>query len=113
MAEEPHIYRVIFHNQGQVYEVFAREIFQSELMGFIEVEGYLFGSRTQMVVDPSEEKLKSEFAGVSSTLLPLHSIIRIDEVEKEGIAKITDADGKVTPFPVPFFGGPGGSGERR
>jgi hypothetical protein len=101
MAEEPHIYRVIFHNQGQIYEVFAREIFQSELIGFIEVEGYLFGSRTQMVVDPSEEKLKSEFEGVERSYIPMHAIVRIDEVEKEGQARIKEVKGdKVMPFPT-------------
>jgi len=101
MAEEPHIYRVIFHNQGQIYEVFAREIFQSELHGFIEVEGYLFGSRTQMVVDPSEEKLKSEFEGVERSYIPMHAIVRIDEVEKEGQARIKEVKGdKVMPFPT-------------
>ena len=39
MAEDAHIYRVIFHSHGQIYEVFAREIYQSELHGFIEIEG--------------------------------------------------------------------------
>ncbi|MDZ7827626.1 MAG: DUF1820 family protein [Gammaproteobacteria bacterium] len=101
MAEEPHIYRVIFHNQGQIYEVFAREIFQSELMGFIEVEGYLFGSRTQMVVDPSEERLEKEFEGVERSYIPMHAIVRIDEVEKEGPARIKEVKGdKVMPFPT-------------
>jgi len=101
MAEEPHIYRVIFHNQGQIYEVFAREVFQNELIGFIEVEGYLFGSRTQMVVDPSEEKLKSEFEGVERSYIPMHAIVRIDEVEKEGQARIKEVKGdKVMPFPT-------------
>ncbi len=113
MARE-RIYRVIFHNQGKVYEVYAGEVGEGGMLGFVRVGSLSFGERSQLVVDPSEEKLKSEFAGVRSTLVPLHCIIRIDEVEKEGIAKITDADGKVTPFPVPFFsGGPGGGGERR
>jgi hypothetical protein len=33
----------------------------------------------------------------------MHAIVRIDEVEKEGVAKITDTKGgKVTPFPMPL-----------
>ena len=33
----------------------------------------------------------------------MHSIVRIDEVEKEGVAKITSNGGeKVTPFPLPM-----------
>ncbi|MBV1881554.1 MAG: DUF1820 family protein [Pseudomonadales bacterium] len=105
------IFRVIFVNQGQVYEVYAREIFQSELYGFIEVEEFVFGERTQVVVDPSEEKLKAEFSGVKRSYLPMHSIIRIDEVEKEGVSKICDSAGStVTPFPHFPVGGPSKGG---
>jgi hypothetical protein len=93
-------YKVIFYHQDQVFEVFARAIYQSEMYGFIEVEEFVFGERSQLLVDPGEEKLKSEFAGVKRSYIPMHSIIRIDEVEKEGEAKIREAKGaKITPFP--------------
>ena len=46
MANTP-IYKVMFVNQNQVYEVYARQIFQSELYGFIEIEEFVFGERTQ------------------------------------------------------------------
>ena len=95
-------YRVIFHNQGQIYELYAREIYQSDLYGFIEVEGFVFGERSQMVVDPGEEKLKAQFGGVQRSFIPMHAIVRIDEVEKEGIGKISDAKGdNITHFPMP------------
>jgi hypothetical protein len=33
----------------------------------------------------------------------MHAIIRIDEVEKEGVAKVTESSGSnITPFPVPI-----------
>jgi hypothetical protein len=101
MATIP-IYKVIFLNQGQVFEVYAREIYQSEMYGFIEVEEFVFGERTQMLVDPAEEKLKNEFAGVKRSFIPMHSIVRIDEVEKEGVGKVTEAkgDGKIAHFPA-------------
>ena len=38
----------------------------------------------------------------------MHSVIRIDEVNKQGTAKITDvsgAEGKVMPFPIYTQGG--------
>ena len=89
MAKDP-IYRVSFYNQGQVYEVYARQIFQSELMGFIEVEEFAFDERSGMIVDPGEEKLKSEFSNVKRSFIPMHSVVRIDEVEKQGTAKISD-----------------------
>jgi hypothetical protein len=81
------------------------------LFGFVEVEELIFGARSSVVVDPSEEKIKSEFEGVRKTYLPMHSIMRIDEVEKQGTSKITSADGSnVTQFPVPMYTPPGGQG---
>jgi hypothetical protein len=98
-----HIYRVLFHNQGQIYEVYAHSIYQSELYGFVEVEDYTFGNRSQSIIDPSEDRLRNEFDGVQRSFIPMHAIVRIDEVEKEGVAKITDSKGdKVTPFPIPL-----------
>lgn len=99
MSAKP-IYKVIFHNQNQVYEVYARAIYQSDMYGFIEVEEFLFGEHTQVIVDPAEEKLKTEFNNVSRSYIPMHSVIRIDEVTKEGQGKITELGGdKVTQFP--------------
>jgi hypothetical protein len=113
MAAEP-IYKVIFVNQNQVFELYARQIYQSDLYGFIEVEEYVFGERTQIVVDPAEERLKNEFAGVKRSYIPMHAIIRIDEVEKEGAVRIREAkgDSKVATLPLPglrpHFGAGGG-----
>ena len=98
------IYKVIFMNQGQVYEIYARSISQGGLFGFIEVEEIVFGERSSVVVDPSEEKLKSEFENVKRTYLPMHAIIRIDEVDKQGVSKISSVDGdNVSPFPMPVY----------
>lgn len=99
------IFRVIFHNQGNVYELYAREVSQKDFYAFVEVGEIIFGERSKLVLDPSEEQLKSQFAGVKRTLIPLHSIVRIDEVDKEGKNKIlsTGQDkGNITPFPLPM-----------
>jgi hypothetical protein len=105
------IYKVIFMNQGKVYEVYAKSVSHGSLFGFIEVEELVFGARSSVVVDPSEEKIKTEFEGVKKTYLPMHSVLRIDEVDKQGTSKITSADGSnVTPFPVPMYSPPGGRG---
>jgi len=104
------IYKVIFHNQGKVYEVYARGVSQGSLFGFIEVEKLLFGQKTTVVVDPSEESLKTEFDGVERFYIPMHAVIRIDEVEKQGAARITEAGregGSVSTFPVPVYPPPG------
>lgn len=106
------IYKVIFVNQGQVYEIFAHSVGQGDLFGFVQVEALTFGQRAQVVVDPSEEKLKTEFSGVKRTYIPMHAIVRIDEVEKEGVGKISDANGNVTQFPLSMYG-PNGPGEKK
>jgi hypothetical protein len=95
-------YRVIFHSQGKIYEVFARDVHQSSMYGFIEVEKLLFGEKSSVVVDPSEEQLKLEFNGVQRSYIPIHAIIRIDEVSRQGHGKVREAaEGeKVTPLPV-------------
>lgn len=98
------LYKVVFMNQGQVYEVYARQVAHGEMFGFITIEELVFGERTTLVVDPSEEKIKSEFASVKRTFLPMHSIIRIDEVDKEGVSKISKAEGSnVAQFPMPVY----------
>lgn len=109
------IYRVIFRNQDSVYKIHARKVSQGELYTFVEVEEILFGERGGVLVDPSEERLKSEFAGVRRTYIPLQAVVRIDEVEKEGVNKILPVAGSpanVTPFPVtvPPPGGRSGKG---
>ena len=100
MSSQP-IYKIIFHNSGQVYEIFARQIYQSDMWGFVEVEQLVFGERSQILVDPGEEKIKNEFSGVKRSYIPLPSIVRIDEVDKEGPARVSDGGGaKIAPFPV-------------
>lgn len=100
------IYKVIFTSHGQVYEVYAKSVSQGSLFGFVEVEGLLFGEKTTVVVDPSEENLQREFSGVERTYIPLHTIVRIDEVEKRGPSKmhaVPESSGKVTPLPTPIY----------
>jgi hypothetical protein len=90
-------------SQGQVYEIYARNVSHGDLFGFVAVEKLVFGERTTVVVDPSEEKIKTEFENVRRTYLPMHSIIRIDEVDKQGASKVSKIEGNVTQFPVPIY----------
>ena len=97
-----HVYKVIFHNQDKVYEIYAERFSESDIFGFIEVDSIVFGETSSVVVDPSEERLKNEFNDVRRFYVPVHSIIRIDEVAKQGAAKIKDVNNSpaiVTPFP--------------
>jgi hypothetical protein len=100
----------MFVNQGKVYEVYARKVSHGDLFGFIEVEELLFGERSTVVLDPSEERIKGEFEGVKRTFLPMHSVLRIDEVKKQGTSKITAVEGaggaNIAQFPMPLYGSP-------
>jgi len=95
------IYKIVFVNQGKVYEIYAKTVRQGDLYGFVEIEELIFEPSTSIVVDPTAEKLQEEFSGVYRTRVPIHAVIRIDEVEKHGPAKITEFDGhsNITPFP--------------
>lgn len=87
------LFRVVFTNQGKVYEVYARKVGEASMLGFIAVEGLVFGERSSVVVDTTEERLRTEFEGVKRFHVPMHSVIRIDEVEKQGTARILALEG--------------------
>lgn len=112
MSSQP-IYKILFLNQGKVYEIYAKRVSHGALFGFVEVEKLVFGTRSTVVVDPSEERIRTEFEGVTRTYLPLHSILRIDEVEKQGVSKVTNIEGgsNVAQFPMPMYSPPGSGGK--
>jgi len=109
-----HIYRIMFVNQGKVYEVYARKVSHGGLLGFVEIDELVFGERTTVVLDPAEERVKTEFAGVKRSFLPIQSVLRIDEVRQQGVSKISPLEaplegrGSVTPFPGTLFNLPAG-----
>ncbi len=106
MMQTKSIYRIIFHSQGSIYELYARDVTQGAMFAFVEIGDIIFGERSKLVLDPSDEKLKAEFSGVKRTYIPLHAVVRIDQVEKEGQAKIRpggeSASGNIAPFPMPM-----------
>ena len=106
MTKKRTLYKIVFQSQGQIVELYARQVGQGVLFGFVEVEELVFGARSQVVVDPSEESLRNEFGDAKRLFLPLHAVIRIEEVDKEGPARVRSAPegaGLVTPFPIPIL----------
>ena len=99
------IFRITFINQGKVYQLHAESVRQGELYGFVEISALLFDEHTTMVIDPAEEKLKAEFAGVARIQVPMHAVVRIDEVDRRGQNKILELDSRdnVTTFPTPIY----------
>ena len=104
MPSKKKLYKITFSNQGKLYELYANEVSNSNLLGFIEIESLVFGEKTSLVVDPSEEKIKTEFEGVKRTYVPMHSVLRIDEVYEQGVSKVSKAEGgNVTQMPNTVF----------
>ena len=102
MTKNSTIYRVVFVQNDEIVELYAKHIAEMESMfGFIAVEGFMFGEKSTVVVDPSEERLKALFSGVKRTYIPMQEVVRIDEVEKQGTSKITPLPkgSVVSPFP--------------
>lgn len=100
MAEDKRLYRVSYVNRDKVYELYCEQVYTADMWGFIALEGFVFGSKTDVLIDPAEEKLKQQFEGVERSFVPLQAIIQIDQVEKRGIPRVTDAKGTVTAFPT-------------
>ena len=96
------LFRIAFLNHGKVYELFCAGVCTSGLLGFVEVSGLQFSDQDSVVVDPTEEKMRDEFEGVEILHLPLHSVLRVEQVVKKGPSVIRDRESgeKVTPFPV-------------
>jgi len=88
------VFRIRFQHQDQLIDLYAHGVSQSSMMAFVELSELIFDTKTDVVIDPSEEKIKAEFGGVKSTYIPVHAIIRIDEVEKTGPNKIRPLDSK-------------------
>lgn len=103
MSEKSALYRVQFISNGEQYDLYVREIVQGHMFGFIEIADFVWNTHTTVLVDPSHEKLKSEFEQVTRTYIPMHNVLRIDQVKKQGLSKITELDTKVTQFPSPIY----------
>lgn len=88
MATKKLLYRVRFRNEDKALEVYCRHVDQTELFGFIEISDFVWGGKSDIILDPSEQEVRTEFSGVKRAQIPMHAIIRIDQVEKGGKAKV-------------------------
>src|SRR3569833_2059056 len=80
MSRGDTLYKGNFHNCGKLYELHAKKVHASAgLLGFVEVEGLMFDNGSTLLVDPTAERLKAEFAGTRRLYLPMRS----EEVEKQ------------------------------
>jgi hypothetical protein len=98
------LYKITFHNAGKIYELYARRVASSSLWGFTEVADLVFDVNEGVVVDPTEERLRDEFANTRVLHLPMQSVVRVEEVDRKAPISIRDAgtgEKVVMPFPMP------------
>lgn len=97
------LHKVTFLSQGKSVQLYARHVASSHLWGFTEVGELVFdGTGEGLVVDPSEERLREEFKDTTTLHIPMHAIVRVEEVSRRGAVAIRDAAGgdKIMPFPI-------------
>jgi len=96
------LYKITFQSQGRTLELYARHVDTSALWGFTQVGEIEFEHSEGIVVDPTEEKLREEFKNTKVLHLPMHCIVRVEEVEKRGPLAIRDtvSGEKIMPFPI-------------
>jgi len=102
VSKHSSMYKVVFLNQGKVYELFCAAVDSSSLWGFVELSGLTFDAESSLVVDPTEERMREEFADTELLILPIQSVMRVEKVKRKGSSVIRDKDSgeKVTPLPV-------------
>lgn len=98
------LYKVTFLSGGKSYELYARNVYSSELWGFTTIADIVFEDQKEsLIIDPAEDRLREEFQHTKALHLPIQTILRIEEVAQRGSAQIRDAEtgDKITPFPMP------------
>jgi len=97
------MFKVAFLNQGKVYELFCEKVSGSDLSyGFVEISGLIFERDDSVVIDPTEERMREEFEDVEVLHVPIHAVIRVEQVKRRGTCVIRDSKSgeKVTPLPL-------------
>lgn len=72
------IYRILFAQQKEIKEIYAQYISEETLVGFIEADTLLDYDPSTAIVDYTE---------VRRCYIPLHNILRIDEVNPQSAEK--------------------------
>ncbi len=86
--KQKRLYRINYITNKEVYELYAEGVNTQDMLGFISISGLVFDQQSKVVIDPIEERLKTEFKGVKTLHLPLQNILKIEEVEQKKSCKI-------------------------
>ena len=76
------LYRIIFLQEEEVYELYTEYLSEDSLVGFIEIESLYFN---ETFLYRSEEEMRKKFAHVTRVYIPVQHILRIDAMAKTGM----------------------------
>ena len=97
---EKALYRIRFRTEESVYELCATNLYQTDMIGFVVIEGITFRDQGGVIANPAEERLRDEFKDSEKVYIPMHAIIRIDQVREQRVAKILPLDSSKALYPL-------------
>ncbi|MBI4084121.1 MAG: DUF1820 family protein [Candidatus Lambdaproteobacteria bacterium] len=102
-------FKVSFTNENELFELCVRTVGPSDIYGMVELAGFIF-PEGKLVYNPSEERIKREFAEIRRTFIPYHAIVRIDEVSdsRQSEFKVVPLDPARRPVRDPMLKKPEG-----
>ena len=76
------IYRILFRHESHKIELYARRVFPSDFLGLVRIEDLIFfEDKNSLLINPMDDKIKKEFADTRVLHIPLHCLLRIEELK--------------------------------
>lgn len=76
------LFKIIYTQRDVVHEIYAEQVSESDMYGFIVVEDLFYDEQLELLPETAEEKPR--FAEeVQRTYIPIHAVIRIDEIQRK------------------------------
>ena len=76
------LYKICFQSaEAEKLELYAEAVVTADIFGFVEVSGIVFIDSSELIITPEDDKVRKIFKNTVRTLIPLASIVRIDEIQ--------------------------------
>ena len=75
------LYKITFMNEKhEPLQIYAGKVHMSDILGLVEASDIMFIDSSEVIINPEDDKIKKLFHNVAATMIPINSLIRIDEV---------------------------------
>lgn len=83
------IYKIIFYDEEhKTVTLYAENVYQSDILGFITVEKLIFNKPSDVIVTPEHDKICKMFKNTTKALISINLVIRIEEVTPDVSAPV-------------------------